>query len=78
VEEKTYEFGMLRALGLKQTSLITLLSFQAAIFALPALVLALLMSYLLNILVCFILFDYAGAVTTFALNPYAIMIVIFF
>ena len=49
VEEKTYEFGMLRAVGFKQQSLIMLLSIQSMFYALPGLLLGLLAAYLLSI-----------------------------
>jgi len=36
VEERTYEFAMLRTLGFKNTSLVVLLIVQALFFSLPA------------------------------------------
>jgi ABC-type antimicrobial peptide transport system permease subunit len=36
VEERTYEFAMLRTLGFKNTSLMVLLIVQALFFAIPA------------------------------------------
>lgn len=35
VDERTYEFGMLRALGLKQTSLVQVIMSQTLLFAIP-------------------------------------------
>ena len=36
VEERKYEFGVLRTLGLRNASLVTLISLQTLIFAIPA------------------------------------------
>jgi ABC-type antimicrobial peptide transport system permease subunit len=40
VEERKYEFAVLRTLGMKNNSLITLISVQTLIFAIPALIMA--------------------------------------
>lgn len=57
VEEKTYEFGMLRALGFKKTSLIYLLIAEGIIFAIPGLALGLLMAYLINSVIAYFIFN---------------------
>lgn len=67
---------MLRALGLKQNSLIVLLLIQAMIFALPGMALGLIVSYFLNIIVAFIVFGYAHEVDSYQLNYMAIITVI--
>jgi ABC-type lipoprotein release transport system permease subunit len=51
VEEKTYEFGMLRALGSEKNSIVLILLFEALVFALPGLSLGLLMAYIINVAV---------------------------
>jgi ABC-type antimicrobial peptide transport system permease subunit len=56
VEEKTYEFGMLRALGFNKRWLVVLLFLEALVFAIPGLALGLLTSYLLNSIVAVIIF----------------------
>ena len=38
VEERKYEFGVLRTLGLRNASLVTLISLQTLIFAIPAII----------------------------------------
>lgn len=53
VEEKTYEFGMLRALGMKQVNLTTLLVIQSMFFAIPGLALGYILSFALNFLVSY-------------------------
>jgi ABC-type antimicrobial peptide transport system permease subunit len=45
VEEKTYEYGMLRALGLPQLSLIEVILIQALYFAIPGVIIAMLISW---------------------------------
>lgn len=57
VEEKTYEFGMLRALGFDKKWLIALLLLEALVFAIPGLILGLLSSYLLNSIIGMIIFS---------------------
>jgi len=72
VEEKTYEFGMLRALGFKKKWLIVLLTFQALTFALPGLFLGLLSCYILNSIVAMFIFDSSYLVSTYDVAPSAI------
>eukprot|EP00357_Protocruzia_adherens_P031584 CAMPEP_0114984976 /NCGR_PEP_ID=MMETSP0216-20121206/7590_1 /TAXON_ID=223996 /ORGANISM="Protocruzia adherens, Strain Boccale" /LENGTH=1353 /DNA_ID=CAMNT_0002347201 /DNA_START=273 /DNA_END=4334 /DNA_ORIENTATION=+ len=62
VDEKTYEYGMLRALGLKQNSLISMLLMHALAFAIPGLCAGLLVSYLLSIPVKFGISLFTGIV----------------
>ena len=45
VEERTYEFAMLRTLGFQKSSLIILLTVQALFFALPATLIGFLLLY---------------------------------
>src|SRR3989338_6432666 len=56
VEEKTYEYGMLRALGMEHNSLMALLLIQAVFYSIPGISLGLLGAFLmsapLEILVC--------------------------
>ena len=46
-EAKTYEYGMLRALGLKQYVLVELLSFQSLLFAIPGILVGVLLGWLI-------------------------------
>lgn len=57
VEEKTYEFGMLRALGFNKSSLIYLILVEGVVFAIPGLFLGLLMAYVLNTFIAYYIFD---------------------
>jgi hypothetical protein len=60
VEGKTFEYGMLRSLGLKKNSLVGLLLMQAALFSLPGVVLGLLVSVILYTPIEFVLSQIAG------------------
>ena len=51
VEEKTYEFGMLRMLGLEKQSLIFLMISEGLLFGILGLSIGILFAYLLNTLV---------------------------
>ncbi len=65
---------MLRALGLKQILIIGLVLTQAAIFAVPAVLIALSISYVLNIIVYMILFQYTNCYRSFDVPWIAIVI----
>jgi predicted lysophospholipase L1 biosynthesis ABC-type transport system permease subunit len=55
VEEKTYEYGMLRALGLTNSSLIFIIVNQALFFAIPGIIVGLIISWGLGIGVDYVL-----------------------
>jgi len=74
VDERTFEFGMLRALGLKQTLIIGLVLIQAAIFSIPAVLIALCISYIFNIVVYMVIFQYTNCFLEFDLPWLAILI----
>ena len=59
VEEKTFEFGMLRALGFNKTHMIWLLVIQALLYAFIGMFLAFLFGFLLNVIICYIMYDYS-------------------
>lgn len=59
VEEKTYEYGMLRALGMQSYVLIELLVTQSLSFSLPGIALGLLASFLVFIPVAYLIADFA-------------------
>ncbi|CAD8134904.1 unnamed protein product [Paramecium octaurelia] len=72
VEEKTYEFGMLRALGFQKWWLIILLLLQAFTFAIPGLVLGLITCYILNSLISMFIFDSAVLMSSYDIAKSAI------
>lgn len=57
VEEKTYEYGMLRALGLQKHSLMQIIITQALYFAVPGVILGMMGSFFANIIVEYIIRD---------------------
>ncbi|KRX08929.1 hypothetical protein PPERSA_09033 [Pseudocohnilembus persalinus] len=73
IEEKTYEFGMLRALGMKQQSLVYLILIQSLFFAIPGLSLGLLMAYMLNSIVGYLIFDSGQEISSYQLHYTAII-----
>lgn len=71
VEEKTYEFGMLRALGLEHQSLLIYLLMYGLSFAFPGVIMGLLVAYFLNNCTAYFIGNYTGLNVEFELNPWA-------
>lgn len=59
VDEKTYQYGMLRALGFKNKNLMTLISLQSLSFSVPGILGGLLVAYFMNLMVRYFIFVYA-------------------
>ena len=59
VDEKTYEYGMLRALGFRNKNLMALISIQSFAFSIPGLCGGLLVAYFLNLIVRYFIFVFA-------------------
>lgn len=59
VEEKTYTYGMLRALGFKNQSLKGLISIQAFSFSVPGLIMGLVVAALVNVAIRFFVYSFA-------------------
>ncbi|KAJ3175931.1 hypothetical protein HDU87_005595 [Geranomyces variabilis] len=74
VEEKTFEYGMLRTLGMRQPALINLLFFQALWFSTPAILFGLLVSYVGFVPIAYFLSQFAGAALDASLTPAAILL----
>ncbi|KAL6065065.1 FtsX domain-containing protein [Balamuthia mandrillaris] len=73
-EEKTYEYGMLRALGMQHNSLIKLLTIQALYFSLPAIGLGLGAAFLVNIPVAYFIASYSDTEMDIRLSSISIAI----
>jgi hypothetical protein len=71
VEQSTYEFGMLRALGLDVRSLGILIASRAAYFTLPSLLLGLALAQLASFVGLAYLYDFIGAERDFTMNGFA-------
>ena len=74
VNEKTYEFGMLRSLGLPQTKLINILILNAMFFSVPGLALGLIICYVINSLISWFIFSFTGLYDSYELNYHVITI----
>ena len=60
VDERNYEFGMLRSLGFKKANLILVIIFQSFLFSLPAICIGLIFAYIVNIPISLFFFNFAG------------------
>ena len=68
VEDKTYEFGMLRALGLEKTSLILLLIIQSIFYSVPGIVISLICAYLGGIPIIYAICFYSTTTPVYTLS----------
>jgi len=74
VDEKTYEYGMMRSLGLKSQGLISLVSLQTICFIGPGLIFGLLAAFIMNTLIRFFMFKYSLTYTTYGLSQTSILL----
>lgn len=65
VEEKTYEFGMLRALGFNKLWIMILLMLESFVFSIPGLILGMLTAYLINSIIAMIIFSSTNLVSSY-------------
>lgn len=72
VEDKTYEYGMLRALGLPHNSLIELLVIQAIFYSIPGILCGLVFALILSIPITYLMASYASYEANYFLEPSAI------
>ena len=68
VDERTYEFGMLRSLGFKKNNLTLLIIIQGFIFAVPGTILGLITAYIANNYVAFLFNWYTDLVMPYFLS----------
>jgi len=59
VDSKTYEYGMLRALGFKSSHLIGMITIQSFVYSIPGVILGLSVAYGLNVLFRIIIYSFA-------------------
>lgn len=74
VEQKTYEFGMMRALGMKHQSLITLLIIQSFTYSIPAILVGLILAYLLSLPVSYLIGSFSATSPNYTLSEIAIIL----
>ena len=60
-EEKTFEYGILRTLGMRQPYLVVLLLFQSLLFSVPGVISGLLVCYLIYVPIGFFLSTFSGS-----------------
>ena len=68
VDERTYEFGMMRSLGFKKNNLIYLVLLKGIFFAIPGIILGLISSYIINIFISFLFNWFSGLVMPFYIS----------
>ena len=73
VDERTYEFGMLRALGFQKNNLILVILIQGLLFAIPGVILGLITSYIANNFVAFLFSKYTKLAMPFYLSNFNII-----
>lgn len=73
VDERTYEFGLLRSLGYKKNNILIMIAIQGLIFAIPGIGLGLITSYIVNNYIAFLFNWYAGVVIPYYLNSTTII-----
>lgn len=74
VEGKTYEYGMLRALGFKANHLIGLISLQSFSFAVPGIFIGIFVAFIINVGLREVIFIAADNYESYALTPISIAI----
>jgi hypothetical protein len=65
VDEKTYEMGMLRALGLRTVSIMQLVIIQSMLFSIPGVIIGIAISAIANVGLRLFIFIYSAATYTF-------------
>lgn len=74
VEAKTYEYGMLRALGMPNRTLIQLLTSKSITYAIPGVALGLLFAYLINIPISDMIAEFAAVEPRYSFFATAIIL----
>ena len=78
VETKTYEYGMLRALGFKSTHLIAMITLQSFFYSVPGVIAGVAVAFAFNVLLKTLIFIYAGNAMGFGLSQVSLIIGISF
>jgi ABC-type antimicrobial peptide transport system permease subunit len=74
VDEKNYEFGMLRSLGFKKSNLMQIIIFQSLFFSIPAIIFGLIIAFVINIPISNFFFSFAGIETNYMLSNNTIIL----
>ena len=74
VEEKTYEFGMLRALGFNTNNLMATIIIQAFTFAIPGLISGIIMASIMNVGMRHVLYNLTNNTSSYGLSKPSMVI----
>jgi ABC-type antimicrobial peptide transport system permease subunit len=74
VDEKTYQYGMLRALGFHKKGLVTLITMQSLSFSIPGICGGLIVASFLNFITRFFVFQYSRNSTSYDLSNESILL----
>jgi ABC-type antimicrobial peptide transport system permease subunit len=78
VDQKTYEYGMLRALGFQSSHLVSMITIQSFFFSIPGVALGIAVAVVLNLLLRYFIYIFAANTASFALTTTALWIGIVF
>ena len=78
VDSKTYEYGMLRALGFKKQHLVGVITFKSLSFSLPGLIFGVFVAFVLNVGLRMLIFIKAENYSYYTLTLGAIIIGVLF
>ena len=73
VDERTYEFGMMRSLGFKKNNLIYLIILKGISFAIPGTIFGLTTSYIVNNFIAFLFNWFSGLVMPFFMSNFNLL-----
>lgn len=74
VDEKTYEFGMLRSLGLIKRNLLKIILVEALSFSIPGIIVGIVISVILNIFVIFLISTILSTELDYSYSTYALVL----
>lgn len=74
IDEKTYEMAMLRALGLRTTSVVQMIFLQSLVFLIPGVIAGLAVSGIINVLIRYLCFSYTVSYTSYFLSTSALIL----
>jgi len=77
VDEKTYEMGMLRALGLRTVSLVQLIILQSLIFSIPGVLIGVVISAIMNVVIRLFIFTFSVSNYTYIMSASAALLGVF-
>lgn len=78
VSEKTYEYGMLRALGFKKNYLMRVITMKSLGFSIPGVIIGVLVALILNIGLRMVIFLRADNISSYELTTVSIVIGVLF